>query len=743
MICRFETPMGLNPALPNTDFASYMSPVGLVAATDIGQSRQVFLPGGRTDEIVVDEKDSFTPALANGLWDAKHNQIHLQDGNLFVESLRQVLLGVFERRSRPIANRMELRDQAILDTLQDDIFRLSIGKTLLITGAPGTGKTTVLIKRISQKTKVQFLTEEEKSGLSEAQLEFLFADVRSWILFSPSSLLKSYLKEALSRELLPAFDERVVVWDDFKMRMLRDDLRYLRVGEAGGYFTRSTTPLLKNHESSKMTGWAKEFVADLPRYLAADLLDDVKALDQKIHGVQQSLMSDASGFIRQAEVILKSASDSSEAVRADAERRASLLKTASASLNFICNLAERAFNLADLVGQQGNTAVWFIREGEFLLSQIDQFESRPLEGLDGAQTESVRALKRELKNFSAKLSVETVLEKLPQTYQRFRTFGARMSSFAETSAQLVSEKKLDHHELDVLLFAALTISRDVFGSQSSALVAGNSLFAKLTKNFKTVVGIDEATDFSALELACMRLIAHPRFNSVAIVGDPMQRLTDWGIQDLHELGALLTTPESFELNVSYRQSARLLKVATDLFRHSMHRQPPFKSAFLDDVADPQPLAVQTKDNTELARWLADRIVEIYQISGQQLPSIAVLAPNDEAVRAIESALSPLLEERGIDTTACYGGEVLGTESRVRIFNVRFIKGLEFEAVFFPYIDEMAAQEPRLVDKYLYVGLTRAKSFLGVTYKNNFPSELNSVRSHFSSDNWRHLVPSPQ
>ena len=503
------------------------------------------------------------------------------------------------------------------------------------------------------------------------------------------------------------------------------------------------TPMLKSRESSKMTAWAKEFVADLPKYLAANLRDDVKALEQKIHAVQQFLVSEASGFIRQAEAILQTASGSSEALLADAEHRASGLKTASSSLTFICNLAERALSLSDLVGQQGTVVGWFVREGEYLSSQVDLFENRSLEGLDAEQVKLVRVLKIDLKNFSTKLSIESALAKLPAIYQRFRTMGARMDSFTEASVQLVKERKLDRYELDVLLFAALQISREVFNFQSLASSVGSSLYARLTKNFKTVVGIDEATDFSAVELACMRLVAHPRFNSVVIVGDPMQRLTDWGIQDLHELEALLSKPESFELNVSYRQSARLLKVATDLFRNSMRREPPFRSAFQIDTTDPQPLAVQTKDNKELARWLADRIVEIYQISGQTLPSIAVLAPNDEAVRAIESELSPLLEERGIDTTACYGGEVLGTEARVRIFNVRYIKGLEFEAVFFPYIDEMAAQEPRLVDKYLYVGLTRAKSFLGVTYKNNFPSELNSIRSHFSSGNWRHLIPPPE
>ena len=81
---------------------------------------------------------------------------------------------------------------------------------------------------------------------------------------------------------------------------------------------------------------------------------------------------------------------------------------------------------------------------------------------------------------------------------------------------------------------------------------------------------------------------------------------------------------------------------------------------------------------------------------------------------------------------------MGTEARVRIFDIRYIKGLEFEAVFFVSIDEIARQEPHLVDKYLYVGLTRARSFLGITYSQDFPQSLACVRARFQTGDWREL-----
>ena len=76
--------------------------------------------------------------------------------------------------------------------------------------------------------------------------------------------------------------------------------------------------------------------------------------------------------------------------------------------------------------------------------------------------------------------------------------------------------------------------------------------------FRYVVVVDEATDFSAIELACMRLLAHPIFNCATFSGDPMQRMTNQGIGDWQEISELVETPEFHELRFSYRQSKKSL-----------------------------------------------------------------------------------------------------------------------------------------------------------------------------------------
>lgn len=56
-----------------------------------------------------------------------------------------------------------------------------------------------------------------------------------------------------------------------------------------------------------------------------------------------------------------------------------------------------------------------------------------------------------------------------------------------------------------------------------------------------------------------------------------------------------------------------------------------------------------------------------------------------------------------------------------------IKGLEFEAVFFVDIDKLAQSYPETYEKYLYVGVTRAATYLGMTCSTTLPSLLEPLR----------------
>ena len=73
---------------------------------------------------------------------------------------------------------------------------------------------------------------------------------------------------------------------------------------------------------------------------------------------------------------------------------------------------------------------------------------------------------------------------------------------------------------------------------------------------------------------------------------------------------------------------------------------------------------------------------------------------------------------------------VGQETDVRVFAVEFIKGLEFESVFFVGVDRLMQTYPDLYDKYLYVGATRAATYLGFTCEESLPVSRSALRSLF-------------
>lgn len=116
---------------------------------------------------------------------------------------------VIEGMKRSVITKMGLRDQPVLDRFQDEIFRLPLNRRVLLLGPPGTGKTTTLIRRLGQKLDAQFLDEDEQRVAEELAQSQHVPHGKSWVMFTPTELLKQYLKEAFAREGIPAPDQNI------------------------------------------------------------------------------------------------------------------------------------------------------------------------------------------------------------------------------------------------------------------------------------------------------------------------------------------------------------------------------------------------------------------------------------------------------------------------------------------------------------------------------------------------------
>ncbi|MCZ7865701.1 ATP-binding domain-containing protein [Agrobacterium salinitolerans] len=137
--------------------------------------------------------------------------------------------------------------------------------------------------------------------------------------------------------------------------------------------------------------------------------------------------------------------------------------------------------------------------------------------------------------------------------------------------------------------------------------------------------------------------------------------------------------------------------------------------------------------SDIVSWLATRIIEIEKLTSL-LPSVAILVNDEDAVGPLAEALKTALSGANFNVVPCHEGQFAGQENDIRVFDVQLIKGLEFEAVFFIGVDELAHRRPELFDKYLYVGATRAATYLGMTCDGPaLPGKITALAQLFKAD----------
>ena len=277
------------------------------------------LPNGTVVEVL--ERAQLRPAaLADG-WDSRDTVVEAEHfGPLTIESLRALLtevageevtedlLGqllaeetvkanIIDGVRRSVITKMGLRDQPVLDQYQDEIFRLPLDKRLLILGPPGTGKTTTLIRRLGQKLDTAFLEEGEQRLVEAVATTQGVPHTNSWLMFTPTELLKQYLKEAFAREGVPASDLRIRTWQDYRRELARNAFSVLRTASGRGTFVlKDSLPSLNAEALDRPIQWFDDFntwqrnayVQEL--YEAANMLREAKvpegqSLGERLHSI--------------------------------------------------------------------------------------------------------------------------------------------------------------------------------------------------------------------------------------------------------------------------------------------------------------------------------------------------------------------------------------------------------------------------------------------------------------------------
>lgn len=786
-------------------YCSHYSPAGGLAS---------ILPGGtldlrKGDRVVtlgVVERTLLHPREIGGGWDSFNTEFQVEQlGTVTIQSLLRLLTealpeddplaaiekliataeaddNVIKGRVRNILRKAELRDQAVLDRYQSEIFRLPIDSQLVILGSPGTGKTTTLIRRIGQKLNYVELPEEEKTTIDAAASVVPHAS--SWIMFTPTDLLRSYLKEAFSRENVPASDNVVRTWTVHRHDLARNSFSLLRTsgGSSGHFVARENAGTLLPDASDQIawfedfeTWQANAFWADLSS--AADLLADATGDDVSSIGGRLKVILGRTATADTPSTIIALVSFSAE-IRILIERlnseideayKRALTAQMRADPQFFAKLvafmdgltdvgdqiddvddddneedeeeparvitgpaaARKAFN--DALRRQARQHVTRRRPGRSVAAHVlEWLGERSFAETERETVGRTLLMLQALRRFSN--PVRAFVRGVVTRYARFRRARRPESRWY---TEIGAGRLADDFEIDVILLAILRAAGSLLADPRIARASDQPAYAALSPVLgaqRNQILVDEATDFSPVQLGCMRALASYQTNSFFACGDFDQRITPWGSKRRSDLEWVSPGIEVKPVSISYRQSRQLFDFARALAaRFETHGEVELPREMNNDAVDPI-LLLSTPDLNDVAAWLSARIAEIESaMKSEPLPTVAVLVHEEAVVRPMTDALNRAFADTNLRAIACVDGRIIGNDDEIRVFDVKHIKGLEFEAVFFVAIDELADAKPDLFDKYLYVGATRAATYLGITCNRYLPGQLKTLEGHFSTD----------
>ncbi len=706
--------------------------------------------------------------------------------------------GTISFRNRIIREQATLRLNPFLDKIQNEIkfSHVHDGTCLVIDGGPGTGKTTTLIQRlkllINDYDLKDYRLNYESCSLTDPQISLVSDPKRNWLFFSPNNLMRMYLRNNMVYEGLSNVDRKTVVWSIYLPQIV--SLYYYFIGDSDSPFNyerKASSPFAPNVGLEPVRSFSKYYYDNIYKIFKSAVNIDAERFDI-LRSRVEALVNVCRNInkIDSVNDVLRICSKLQEysnlhvpelgwTVKQVQEEYDDLLKylTNYYLVEFKSN-PEVWSQLTEIVASwrknnnpkyEDEPSTYYIEDTiSSTLKQIilkiaaNTFgESQTIDTHDKKFYEivSIYITHKRLKELGEYIAYRSLIRrivlppeailfnKLSSWYKYYRVEAFKKKDYSvfpeDTLNNIVlgsNNKSITFSELALLVGFANNISRDLFKSNRGRFEESNNIFITAYKCCCIpVIGIDEATDYSLLDYYAIASLRDYRVNSVTLCGDLMQcmrtdGITDWNI--LHD-PLLFDSMEVKQLTVSYRQSPELMKLADSLYEITVGRPSPYTCNIEADNETPKPLWYDHKDINYRAAWIASRIIDI-QKAYSALPSIAVFTKDAVSSKALETLLlaNTSLQQAGIDVIDCTNKDnVLDQSNKVRIFEIDKVKGMEFDAVFFFDIDTVNVDTDS-INRFLYVGLSRAAFFIAVTTSGSDSQVTETLKKCFDQeDNW--------
>lgn len=706
---------------------------------------------------------------------------------------KKELESFLKTRKRHVIDSSGLRDQPILDEVQENIKRSEFkSRNLIIDGGPGTGKTTSLIQRITFLTSP---TIKESFELSNRDLNLLTDRNKNWLFFSPTELLRQYLKNFMAKESLSPSDENVLVWNDYKKVLFRrlslfnpdtrnpfqfsttaenifdinpDSLKEIYEKFEIHYVNFQKNKILKIQELDfSSLAWKESGTKIINDLNEVNAHDNISKLIRMFGELEKNYSTVSKELSQKLNTDL---SDSVSKVQFEIEQNNGLKNEVYDLIRNELEKGKDEDEIEDEFPEEESENIIQSRDLQIELNRVlrNLFRKESLLKIDKniRLTKFERELLNKIKekiNFDVNPAIgenayfrkyfsgilrgieANILRFFPSVYKSFRKEVLReMKIFSENGLEIIDRnikdgnKKVVSDEIDLILNLLFRLINKLYNEFNSVYENAGDIFLREYKdNVRCIIAIDEGTDFSLLELSCMTQLSHPRFRTVSISGDIMQRLTKYGIKFWEEYMKLYSNTSIHKIKLSYRQTDYLINIAKAIYEHNTGKQLEISPAYQASEHDPKPLVFKGGDFENKIDWITKQIIAINKAYENKLPSIAILVHDAETLKKYENALSSQdeLVDNGIKVVSCPDGKMLGNATDIRVFEMKFIKGMEFQAVFFIDIDMHSSSQTDLLDRYLYVGVSRASFYLAITLNKKLPERLDYLESMFYEGTW--------
>lgn len=687
----------------------------------------------------------------------------------------------------------EMRYSHIVDPIQTRIMtdNLYDGKTVIIKGGPGTGKTTTMIHRLAYLTDMYAIDEDEKNKLNKykitslqrKQLREAIKTNRDWMFFSPSQMLKEYLADAMKKEGLTNTSEKVWNWKDYCRMVLQD---YYHILESDGNIAPFKVCFKSDelfYNDSNIIKVFNDFYLDqlreiktkLPRINSDGPIYAWTAIAQNI----QNRFEDVDNFSLAQFVSLFNSLESvyaNDCKKLLSERNIVLRELAEIICNLLDENDEAKNNIEDIIELSSDE---FQEEITEEIIDDDEDKKNNIVGKIRKKIKTIRNNKEEhelsgeiqkwLKSYcyskvsgTKELSDEQnlimdillpliedkydskiqkigelmvfeqyaqytrgvraiMLNGIPARYKKFRNYLIK-SKFEGCNLELLRDiihnkqgKELHHQEQSLLLGFINTLVKQIKASTNATLK--HDYIEAYEEVARPIIGVDEATDFNICDIYAMQSLLTREYNSLTLCGDMMQRMTSYGIKSWNELDDVVNNPTPVEMKTSYRQSKKLLEVARQLYMDTLGEAPGYR-AFMKSNKVPAPLVYVEENELYKIDWISKRITEVFRAYGE-LPSIAIFVTDKGYIPHFIERLqnTDFFKEKRVKVV---DGTIENDiqEKHISVYPIDMVKGMEFDVVFFHNIDKSDVNED-LLKRYIYVGVSRAAFFLGITmYKEN-------------------------